>query len=129
MALPVLAFVVSYGLCRLRLELRISEKRVAARAWPSPWTVVSIDQVLGSEVVQINPFREYGGWGIKGTVQDRLIGGRGTRALRVTYTHASGEERKLTFLTDRAEQAQQRITWERANRETLERLRTPDPRL
>ncbi len=40
---------------------------------------------------------------------DRLIGGGGTTALRITYTHKSGEECKLTFLTDQAAEADQRI--------------------
>ena len=104
-----LTFGVSFGLLRLHLELRIDRKRVAARAWPFPWTVVPIDQVLASEVVQIDPLWDYGGWGLKGIAQDRLIGGGGTTALRITYTHESGEERKLTFLTERAEEANQRI--------------------
>jgi len=72
--------------------------------------VVPIDQVLTSEVVKIDPLRDYGGWGIKGTRRDRLVGGGGTTALRITYTHESGEERKLTFLTDRAEEAAALIT-------------------
>ncbi|MDE0066431.1 MAG: hypothetical protein OXN44_06120, partial [Acidimicrobiaceae bacterium] len=58
--------------------------------------------------------RDYGGWGLKGTKRDRLIGGGGTTALRITYTHESGEERKLTFLTDRADEAQQRIAQEQS---------------
>ena len=107
------AFVMSFGLFRFHLELRISENRVAARAWPFPWTEVPIDQVLTSEVVQINPWRDYGGWGLKGSAQDRLIGGGGTTALRITYTHESGEKRKLTFLTDRADEALQRIALQR----------------
>ena len=105
----VLTFVVSFGLLRLHLELRIDRKRIATRAWPFPWTVVPIDQVLASEVVQIDPLRDYGGWGLKGITQDRLIGGGGTTAVRITYTHKSGEERKLTFLTDQAEEVNQRI--------------------
>lgn len=105
----VLTFVVSFGLLRLHLELRIDRKRVAARAWPFPWTVVPIDQVLASEVVQIDPLWDYGGWGLKGTRRDLLIGGGGTTALRITYTHESGEQRKLTFLTERAEEVEQII--------------------
>lgn len=108
----VFFFVVSYGLSRLHLELRIGKKRVEARAWPSPWTVVPFDQILTSEVVKIDPFNDYGGWGLKRFEQDRLIGGGGTTALRVTYTHESGEKRKLTFLTDRADEADRRIALE-----------------
>ncbi len=109
LCLMVLCFVFSYGLLRMYLELRIDDERIAARAWPFPSTVVPIDQVLKSEVVEINPMWEYGGWGLKGTKRDRLIGGGGTTALRITYTHESGEERKLTFLTDRAEEVDQLI--------------------
>ena len=107
--LMVLCFVFSYGLLRMYLELRIDDERIAARAWPFPSTVVPIDQVLKSEVVEINPMWEYGGWGIKGTKRDRLIGGGGTTAVRITYIHESGEERKLTFLTERAEEVEQFI--------------------
>lgn len=108
----VLTFVGSLVLWHLHLELQISEKQIAVRAWPSPWTKISIDQVLTSEVVEIDPFKDYGGWGIKGSEQDRLIGGRGTTALRITYTHESGGQRKLSFLTDRAEEANRRIASE-----------------
>lgn len=108
----VSAFAVSYGLWHLHLELRISKEQVAARAWPFPWTVVPIDQVLASAVIQIDPFLDYGGWGLKGTERDRLIGGRGTTALRITYTHECGEERKLTFLSERADEAALRIAFE-----------------
>lgn len=109
----VLCFCFAVGIMRLYLELRIDQDRVAARAWPFPWTVVPIDQIITSEVVQVDPRRDYGGWGFKGLAQDRLIGGGGTTALRITYTHESGEKRKLTFLTDRADEALQRIALQR----------------
>ncbi|MCY3849927.1 MAG: hypothetical protein OXF75_03870 [Acidimicrobiaceae bacterium] len=102
-----LGVVVAYGLWRADLELRINNTQVTARAWPFPGTVVPI---LASEVVKIDPLRDYGGWGLKGTRRDRLVGGGGTKALRITYTHESGEERKLTFLTERADQADAQIT-------------------
>ena len=105
----VAGIVVSYGLWRADLVLRVDGERIAARAWPFRSTVVSINQVLKSEVVTIDPLRDYGGWGLKGNRRDRLIGGGGTTALRVTYLHKSGEERKLTFLTERADEAKQRI--------------------
>ncbi len=103
----------AYTLWCLDLELRINSERVTARAWPLRSTVVPIDQVLNTEVVQIDPMGDYGGWGLKGTKQDKLIGGGGTTALRITYLHESSEERKLTFLTDRANEAERRITTER----------------
>ena len=59
--------------------------------------------------MRVPKMRDYGGWGLKGSRRDRLIGGDGTTALRITYTHESGEERKLTFLTDQADDADQRI--------------------
>ncbi len=111
--LAVLCLCCAVGILRQYLELRIDDNRVAARAWPFPWTVVPIDQILTSEVVQVDPRRDYGGWGFKGLAQDRLIGGGGTTALRITYTHESGEKRKLTFLTDRADEALQRIALQR----------------
>ncbi len=75
--------------------------------------MIPIDRVLNSEVVKIDPMRDYGGWGLKGTRRDKLIGGGGTSAIRITYTHKSGEERKLTFLTDQAEEVNQRIASQR----------------
>ena len=102
----------AYILWRLDLDLRIDGDRITARAWPLRSTVIPIDQVLNTEVVQIDPMGDYGGWGLKGTNQDKLIGGGGTTALRITYLHRSGEERKLTFLTDRADKAERRITTE-----------------
>lgn len=107
-----LGVVVAYGLWRLHLILRIDERRIAARAWPFPWTKIPIDHILATEVVEIDPFKDYGGWGLKGTKRDRLIGGGGTTALRITYTDELGEERKLTFLTDRADEADRRVASE-----------------
>ena len=103
----------AYVLWRLDLELRINSERVRARAWPLRSTVVPIDQITHTEIVTIDPLGDYGGWGLKGTKRDKLIGGGGTTALRITYLHESGEERKITFLTDRAEETEQRITAER----------------
>ena len=105
--------VVAYSLWRADLVLRVDGERIAARAWPFRSTVVFINQVLKSEVVTIDPLRDYGGWGLKGSRRDKLIGGGGTTALRITYLHESGEERKLTFLTERADEAERRITTER----------------
>ena len=109
----LLAIASAYVLWRLDLELRIRSERVTARAWPLRSTVVRIDQITHTEIVTVDPMGDYGGWGLKGTKQDKLIGGGGATALRITYLHESGEERKLTFLTDRAEEADQRITTER----------------
>ncbi len=109
----IVGIAAAYSLWRADLQLRIDSERVAARAWPFRSTIVSIDRVLNSEVVTIDPLRDYGGWGLKGTRRDKLIGGGGTTALRITYLHESGEERKLTFLTDRADEAERRITTER----------------
>ena len=106
----IIGVVVAYGLWRADLVLRVDGERIAARAWPFRSTVVFIDQVLKSEVVTIDPLRDYRGWGLKGSRRDRLIGGGGTTALRITYLHESGEERKLTFLTERADEAERRIT-------------------
>ncbi len=109
----IVCVAAAYILWRLDLDLRIDGERITARAWPLRSTVVPIDQVLNTEIVQIDPMGDYGGWGLKGTSQDKLIGGGGTTALRITYLHQSGEERKLTFLTDRADEAERRITAER----------------
>ena len=114
-----LSLCFAVGILLQYLEIRIGENSVAARAWPLPSTVVCIDQVVTSEVVQINPYRDYGGWGFRGPAQDRLIGGGGTTALRITYTHEPGETRKLTFLTDRADEALQRIASERTRQDGL----------
>ncbi|MXW61109.1 MAG: hypothetical protein F4003_04910 [Acidimicrobiaceae bacterium] len=108
-----LLLVIAYGLLRQYLELRVSGTHIRARAWPFPWTRIAIEQVINSEIVEIDPFKDYGGWGMKGTAQDRQIGGSGTKALRITYTHESGETRKLTFLTDRAEEVDKFINIEK----------------
>lgn len=104
-----LGIAVAYGLWSAHLELRVDANTVSARAWPFRSVVVPIAQVVGSEVVEIDPFRDYKGWGIKGNRHDKLIGGKGTTAIRITYIHKSGEKRKLTFLTERADEAEQRI--------------------
>ena len=57
----IACFVCTYGLWRADLELRINDERIAARAWPFPSKVVPVDQVLMTEVVKIDPMRDYGG--------------------------------------------------------------------
>ncbi len=103
------SIVIAYGSWRAHLELRINDKRITVWVWPFRLTSIPVAQVLSSEVVKINPIRDCGRWGLKGTRRDKLIGGGGTTAVRITYTHKSGEERKLTFLTGQAEEAERRI--------------------
>jgi len=103
------SIVIAYGLWRAHLVLRVSDERITVSVWPFRLASIPVKQVLSSEVVKIDPMRDYGGWGLKGTRRDRLIGGGGTTGMRIIYIHRSGEERRLTFLTDQAEAAERRI--------------------
>ncbi len=113
--------IIAYGSRRAYLEFRVSDKRLTVWVWPFRLTSILVTQILSSEAVEIDPKRDYGGWGLKGTRQDKLVGGRGTAGLRISYTHKSGQKCKLTILTDRAEEAIERIDCERTRRDSSSR--------
>lgn len=69
----------------MRLELRVDEHGFTARVRPFRRVRVDAEAVVDAELVEVQPFWEFGGWWDKGTRSNRLLGGTGSTALRVTY--------------------------------------------
>lgn len=93
----------SWMFSRMRLELQIDDDGFAARVRPFRRVRVDARSVVNAEIVEVAPFGEFGGWWDKGTRSNRLLGGAGCTALRVSYRLDTGapEPRtcRLTILT------------------------------
>ena len=91
----------------MRLELQIDERGFTARVRPFRRVRVDAEAVVSAELVEVQPFWEFGGWWDKGTRSDRLLGGTGSAAVRVIYRHQTGAREpktcRLTLLTAHAE--------------------------
>lgn len=86
-ALPFAAGAWAFSL--MRLELQIDESGFTARVRPFRRVRVDAESVLSTELVEVQPFSEFGGWWDKRSGADRLLGGTGHTALRVTYVRQS----------------------------------------
>ena len=82
-ALPFAAAAWVFSL--MRLELEIDESGFTARVRPFRRVRVDAQSVLSAELVEVQPFSEFGGWWDKGPRSNRLLGGTGRTALRVAY--------------------------------------------
>lgn len=105
----VVSFVcASWMFSRMRLELQIDDGGFTARVRPFRGQRVDARAVVSAEIVEVEPFWEFGGWWHKGLRSNRLLGGTGSTALRVTYLHHAGTREpktcRLTLLTANAEQ-------------------------
>lgn len=93
----------SWMFSRMRLELHVDEHGFTARVRPFRRVRVDARTVVSAELVELEPFWEFGGWWDKGLRSNRLLGGTGSTALRVTYRlDTSAREprtRCLTLLT------------------------------
>ncbi len=104
----VMSFVcASWMFSRMRLELQIDDGGFTARVRPFRSLRVDARTVVSAEIVEVEPFWEFGGWWHKGLRNNRLLGGTGSTALRVTYLHHAGTREpktcRLTLLTSHAE--------------------------
>ncbi|WP_419854415.1 hypothetical protein [Candidatus Poriferisodalis sp.] len=96
----------SWMFSRMRLELQIDDGGFTARVRPFRGQRVDARTVVSAEIVEVEPFWEFGGWWHKGLRSNRLLGGTGSTALRVTYVHQVGAREpktcRLTLLTAHA---------------------------
>ena len=99
--LLVAGFVAaSWMFGRMRLELQIEDCGFAARVRPFRRVRVDAQAVVHAELVEVQPVSEFGGWWDKGPRSNRLLGGTGQTALRVTYLeHTAAREPKICRLT------------------------------
>ena len=103
----VVSFVCgSWMFSRMRFELRIDDDGFTACVRPFRGQRVDARAVVSAEIVEVEPFWEFGGWWHKGLRSNRLLGGNGSTALRVTYLHHAGTREpktcRLTLLTAHA---------------------------
>ena len=100
-ALPFAAGVWTFGL--MRLELQIDESGFTARVRPFRRVRVDAESVVSTDLVEVQPFSEFGGWWDKRSGADRLLGGTGHTALRVTHLRQTSgpdpQTRRLYLLT------------------------------
>lgn len=93
----------SWMFSRMRLELHVDERGFTARVRPFRRVRVDARTVVSAELVELEPFWEFGGWWDKGLRSNRLLGGTGSTALRVTYLLDTGAREprtcRLTLLT------------------------------
>ena len=105
--LVVLLTSGSWVFSRMRSELQIDDAGFTARVRPFRRMRVDARAVVDAEIVEIQPFWEFGGWWHKGLRRNRLLGGTGSTALRLTYLHHAGAREpktcRLTLLTAHAE--------------------------
>ena len=97
----------SWVFSRMRLGLQIDDGGFTARVRPFRSMRVDARAVVSAELAEVQPFSEFGGWWHKGLRRNRLLGGTGSTALRVTYLHHAGAREpktcRLTILTAHAE--------------------------
>ena len=107
-AIPLVAAfaAASWMFSRMRLELQVDDCGFTARVRPFRRVRVDAQSVLHAELVEVQPFWEFGGWWDRGLRRNRLLGGTGHTALRVTYLMDRGEREpttcRLTLLSTHA---------------------------
>ena len=101
LAAPFVAAAWTFS--RMRLELHVDDDGVTARVRPFRRVRLDARSVVRAELVEVEPFWEFGGWWDKGLRSNRLLGGTGSTALRVTYLFDTGAREpktcRLTLLT------------------------------
>ena len=107
-AIPLVAVfaAASWMFSRMRLELQVDNCGFTARVRPFRRVRVDAQSVVQAELVEVQPFWEFGGWWDRGLRRNRLLGGSGHTALRVTYSMDKGEREpttcRLTLLSTHA---------------------------
>jgi len=106
-SLAALFVAASWTFGRMQLELEIDDRGFTARVRPFRSVRVDADSVEQAELVDVQPFSEFGGWWDRGLRSNRLLGGTGQTALRITYVQRAGAREprtcRLTLLSAHAQ--------------------------
>ncbi len=106
-SLAAVFVAASWMFSRMRLELEIDDRGFSARVRPFRSVRVDADSVEHAELVDVQPFSEFGGWWDRGLRSNRLLGGSGQTALRITYVQRAGAREprtcRLTLLSAHAQ--------------------------
>ena len=88
----------------MRVRIRVDRRHYTVRIWPTPLkSQVALRDIRDAYVREVNPMRDYGGWGVKGKRRDLLYSLGGKQAVTVEVRR-KGQTRKLTVTTQRADE-------------------------
>jgi hypothetical protein len=87
-AIAVLLIVV-LSLATLRLKTSVGPDEVTVRLGFLTTTRVPFRSVARAEAVVYRPVRDYGGWGIRGSMRRRALNARGNQGVLITRTDGS----------------------------------------
>ena len=95
--IPVLLLI-----CCIKLETKITEKCVYVRLFPLQISFRSyaFSEMSAYFVRKYHPVREYGGWGLKGTFNNRALNISGNQGLQIVFKN----EKKLLIGTRRPQE-------------------------
>ena len=87
----------------MRVRVRVDNRHYSVRLWPTPLkSQVALREIREVYAREVDPMRDYGGWGLKGKRHDLLYSLGGKQAVTVEYRR-KGQTRKLTVTTERAD--------------------------
>ena len=88
----------------MQLRVRVDDRLYSVRLWPWPFkSQVRRREIKEVYAREVDPMRDYGGWGLKGKRPDLLYSLGGKQAVTVEYRR-KGRTRKLTVTTERADE-------------------------
>ena len=88
----------------MQLRVRVDDRLYSVRLWPWPFkSQVPRRAIREVYTREVDPMRDYGGWGLKGKRPDLLYSLGGKRAVTIEYRR-KGQTRKLTVTTERADE-------------------------
>lgn len=88
----------------MQLRVRVDNRHYTVRLWPTPFkSQVARREIREVYAREVDPMRDYGGWGLKGKRRDLLYSLGGKKAVTVEFRR-KGQTRKLTVTTERADE-------------------------
>ena len=88
----------------MRVRIRVDNRHYSVRIWPTPFkSRIPRREIREVYAREVDPMRDYGGWGLKGKRSDLLYSFGGKQAVTVEYRR-KGQTRKLTVTTKRADE-------------------------
>lgn len=91
-------------LWKMQLRIRVDDRLYSVRLWPWPFkSEVPRREIREVYAREVDPMRDYGGWGLKGKRHDLLYSLGGKQAFTVEFRR-KGQARKLTVATERADE-------------------------